>query len=117
MTSGWSSRLKILFWVEGAKVRAWVWPTALLLSVAPVLTWAVAASLADHRLFEALFFDQHVGRVTKADRHPGPWWKHAAHLLPLLLPVTPPLHLGALEECDDGNTTAGDGCSDTCQLE
>jgi 4-amino-4-deoxy-L-arabinose transferase-like glycosyltransferase len=73
---------------EGARVRAWVWPTALLLSVAPVLTWAVAASLADHRLFEALFFDQHVGRVTKADRHPGPWWKHAAHLVPLMLPWT-----------------------------
>ena len=73
---------------EGARVRAWVWPTALLLSVTPVLGWAVAASLADHRLFEALFFDQHVGRVTKADRHPGPWWKHAAHLLPLMLPWT-----------------------------
>ncbi len=71
---------------SGARLRPWVWPTVLLLSVVPVLTWAIAASLADHRLVEALFFDQHVGRITKVDRHPGPWWKHATYMAPLLLP-------------------------------
>lgn len=35
----------------------------------------------------------------------------------LLAPGCGDYYLDAAETCDDGNTTAGDGCSDTCQVE
>lgn len=67
-------------------VPRWVWPAVVALAVGPVLVWALAASMVELKLFEALFFDQHVGRVTKADRHPGPIWKYVSRLPLLLLP-------------------------------
>ncbi len=67
-------------------VARWVWPAALGLAIGPVLVWALSAAMVEPKLFEALFFDQHVGRVTKADRHPGPVWKYVVRLPVLLLP-------------------------------
>lgn len=67
-------------------VPRWVWPAVVALAVGPALIWALTASMVEPKLFEALFFDQHVGRVTKADRHPGPVWKYVTRLPLLLLP-------------------------------
>ncbi len=68
------------------RVRWWTWLVAAMLAIAPVLSWAVAASMVEPALVEELFFDQHVGRVTEADRHPGPVWKHLTRMPFLLLP-------------------------------
>jgi 4-amino-4-deoxy-L-arabinose transferase len=73
---------------ERVPVGRWVWPAVVFLAVAPALIWALAAAMAEPKLFEALFFDQHLGRVTKADRHPGPIWKHLERLPLMLLPWT-----------------------------
>ncbi len=74
-------------------VGRWVWPTVVFLSVLPVLTWALAAVAARPELARELFFNQHVGRVTKADRHPGPPWDHLVQMPLMLLPWT--LFVGA----------------------
>jgi len=66
------------------RVAPWVWLVTALAAVGPVLLWAVAAAEHEPRLWNALFYDQHVGRVIKADRHPGPVWKSALRL-PLFL--------------------------------
>jgi hypothetical protein len=70
------------------RARFWTWLGAALLAVAPVLTWAVAASMVEPALVKELFFGQHVGRITQADRHPGPVWKHLMRMPGLLLPWT-----------------------------
>jgi 4-amino-4-deoxy-L-arabinose transferase-like glycosyltransferase len=79
-----------LFSVGEAPVRVprWVWWATVAAAVVPVLTWAAVASLAEPRLFEQLFYDQHLGRVTRGDRHPGPVWKHLLQLPYVLLPWT-----------------------------
>lgn len=71
-----------------ARVPRWVWLATVAAAVAPPLVWALSASVVEPRLLEALFFDQHLGRVVKADRHPGPVWKHLTRLPFLLLPWT-----------------------------
>jgi len=73
---------------ERAPLARWVWPATVILALAPALIWALAAAISEPKLFEALFFDQHLGRVTKADRHPGPIWKHFERLPLMLLPWT-----------------------------
>ncbi|MEN8165062.1 MAG: glycosyltransferase family 39 protein, partial [Acidobacteriota bacterium] len=73
---------------ERMPVPRWVWPAVAVLAAAPALVWALTASMTEPKLFEALFFDQHLGRVTKADRHPGPVWKYVTRLPVLLLPWT-----------------------------
>ncbi len=72
----------------GARPPRWAWAVLVAAAVGPVLIWALSACLAEPRLVEALFFDQHLGRITKADRHPGPPWKHLLQLPLLLLPWT-----------------------------
>lgn len=72
--------------LAGAGRRAWA--AAALLAVAPALCWAVAAAVAEPSLVRELFFGQHLGRITRADRHPGPIWKHLVRLPVLLLPWT-----------------------------
>lgn len=69
-----------------ARVRTWIGAVALALGV-PVV-WAIAASLHEPSLWAELFFGQHAGRVTHADRHPGPLWKHLERMPLLLLPWT-----------------------------
>jgi len=69
---------------ERSRFPAWVWILTILAAVGPVLIWAVRAAEVEPRLWNALFYDQHVGRVVKADRHPGPIWKSAVRL-PLFL--------------------------------
>ncbi len=71
---------------ERQPVARWVWPAAAVLAIGPVLVWALSAAVVEPKLLEALFFDQHVGRITKADRHPGPFWKYVVKLPVLLLP-------------------------------
>ncbi|MCU0305097.1 MAG: glycosyltransferase family 39 protein [Thermoanaerobaculales bacterium] len=64
------------------------WTGCALLAVLPMLGWAVLASSVEPGLAGELFFGQHVGRITHADRHPGPPWKHLLRLPMLLLPWT-----------------------------
>ena len=70
------------------RVRIWTWFGAAALAVLPVFSWAVAASMVEPKLVNELFFGQHIGRVTHADRHPGPVWKHMIRMPGLLLPWT-----------------------------
>jgi 4-amino-4-deoxy-L-arabinose transferase-like glycosyltransferase len=62
------------------------WILSLMLAIAPPLIWASAASLVEPQLAGELFFSQHAGRVTQADRHPGPIWKHIYRMFFQLLP-------------------------------
>jgi 4-amino-4-deoxy-L-arabinose transferase-like glycosyltransferase len=83
----------IAWWLLGVReqtprVSRWVWVLVAGLAVLPVLAWALAAAMSDPRLYDALFYDQHLGRVTKADRHPGPPWKHLVNMIYLMLPWT-----------------------------
>jgi 4-amino-4-deoxy-L-arabinose transferase-like glycosyltransferase len=70
------------------RVRAPIWITSLVLALAPSLIWATAVSLAEPQIARELFFGQHAGRVSQADRHPGPIWKHFYRMSLLLLPWT-----------------------------
>jgi 4-amino-4-deoxy-L-arabinose transferase-like glycosyltransferase len=70
------------------RVRPTVWLGALALSLAPSVLWAISASFAEPQLAGELFFGQHAGRVTQADRHPGPIWKHLLRMPLWLLPWT-----------------------------
>ena len=64
------------------------WAGFAALAVAPMLVWALLASAVEPALASELFFGQHAGRVTQADRHPGPPWKHLLRMPLLLLPWT-----------------------------
>lgn len=67
----------------------WVWSWFALLALVPVVAWAAIASLSEPRLFGALFFGQHLGRMVEATQHPGPPWEHLLHFPLYFLPFTP----------------------------
>jgi len=73
---------------SGPRAGRLVWSGAAVLAVAPMAAWALLASAVEPALFRELFFGQHAGRITHADRHPGPPWKHLLRMPLLLLPWT-----------------------------
>ncbi len=71
------------------------WSGFVVLAVAPVATWATAASLREPALWRPLFLGQHLGRATSADApHAGPPWEHAWQMPLLFLPWTGLAFLG-----------------------
>jgi 4-amino-4-deoxy-L-arabinose transferase-like glycosyltransferase len=73
---------------EQARAGWPAWAGFAALAVLPMLVWALLASAVEPALVGELFFGQHAGRITQADRHPGPPWKHLLRLPLLLLPWT-----------------------------
>ena len=67
---------------------------AVLLTIAPVATWAVLASLQEPALWKPLFFGQHLGRAIEGTAHHGPPWQHLIQLPAFLLPWSVPVAIG-----------------------
>ena len=65
---------------------AWAWIGLSALWLLPVLTWAGLAARAEPSLARELFWDQHVGRVLRANQHRQPFWMYAVTFTPMLLP-------------------------------
>lgn len=71
------------------------WCGFVVLAIAPVATWATAASLREPALWRPLFLGQHLGRATSVDApHAGPPWEHAIQMPLLFLPWTGLAFLG-----------------------
>jgi 4-amino-4-deoxy-L-arabinose transferase-like glycosyltransferase len=70
------------------KVGVVIWLTAAALAVLPGVVWALLVVAAEPAIAQDIFYDQHLGRVIAADRHPGPPWKSVVRLPLLLLPWT-----------------------------
>lgn len=71
------------------------WCGFVVLAIAPVATWATAASMREPALWRPLFLGQHLGRATSADApHAGPPWEHAWQMPLLFLPWTGLAFLG-----------------------
>ena len=95
----------------GLPLLAWMWQRqrasgarapwsailfAALLTVAPVATWAVLASLQEPALWKPLFFGQHLGRAIEGTAHHGPPWQHLVQLPAFLLPWSVPVAIGVV---------------------
>jgi len=93
------------------RVRRATWVAAAVIGIAIPALWAVAAAVQEPALWSELFFGQHAGRVTQADRHPGPPWKNLLRMPVWLLPWTGAVIAGLVrawrERRDD--TSARDG--------
>lgn len=94
--------LPLLVWTwqrqrgSGAHAR---WPAialAALLTIMPVATWAVLASLQEPALWKPLFFGQHLGRAIEGTAHHGPPWQHLIQLPAFLLPWSVPVAIGVV---------------------
>jgi 4-amino-4-deoxy-L-arabinose transferase-like glycosyltransferase len=70
------------------RVRPITWLAAVVVGIALPALWAVLAAVQEPALWSELFFGQHAGRVTRADRHPGPPWKNLLVMPLWLLPWT-----------------------------
>jgi len=70
----------------GVPRSAWAWIGLTALLLLPVATWAALAARAEPSLARELFWDQHVGRVLRANQHRQPFWMYAVTFTPLLLP-------------------------------
>jgi len=73
---------------EIARAPWTVWLQAFGLAVIPSVVWALLAALQEPDLLKSLFFEEHVGRLARSDRHPGRPWKNLLRMPLLLLPWT-----------------------------
>ncbi len=79
---------------DGPRASTRAWCGALALTVVPVLTWAVLASLREPALWKPLFFGQHLERAVEGTHHKGPPWQNLVNMPGFLLPWTVPVVLG-----------------------
>lgn len=79
---------------DAPRVSKRIWAFAIAMSLLPVVTWAALASLAEPSLASALFFGQHLGRVSQGTAHPGPPWQNILRMPGLLMPWAIPVILG-----------------------
>jgi len=93
------------------RVRPVTWVAAIVIGIAIPVVWAVAAALQEPALWSELFFGQHAGRVTQADRHPGPPWKNLLRMPIWLLPWTGAVIAGLVRAWRDrrSSTSSRDG--------
>jgi 4-amino-4-deoxy-L-arabinose transferase-like glycosyltransferase len=93
------------------RVRPAAWVAAIVIGIAIPVVWAVAAALQEPALWSELFFGQHAGRVTQADRHPGPPWKNLLRMPSWLLPWTGAVIAGLVRAWRDrrSSTPSRDG--------
>jgi 4-amino-4-deoxy-L-arabinose transferase-like glycosyltransferase len=80
-----------------------------LLAVAPVAVWALAAMQIEPALREELLYRQHLGRMTRAISHPGGAHEPTVELLVLTLPWTPLWLAGILRGLRPGSGRADPG--------
>jgi len=94
--------LPLLTWMwqrqraDGPRARWTAVALATLLTILPVATWAVLASLQEPALWKPLFFGQHLGRAIEGTAHHGPPWQHLIQLPAFLLPWSVPVALGVV---------------------
>jgi 4-amino-4-deoxy-L-arabinose transferase-like glycosyltransferase len=70
---------------------------AIALAIAPVASWAVAASLREPALWRHLFFGQHLERAAKGTAHAGPPWQNLLQVPLLVLPWAVPVLFGCVD--------------------
>ncbi len=82
---------------NGPRASRAVVALALVLAIAPVALWAVAASLREPALWRPLFFGQHIERAAKGVDHHGPPWQNILQVPLLVLPWSAPVLFGFVD--------------------
>jgi 4-amino-4-deoxy-L-arabinose transferase-like glycosyltransferase len=91
-----------------ARFQARAWAGFIVLAILPVVSWAVAASLREPKLWKPLFLGQHLARMTSEESpHAGPPWEHLWQMPALFLPWTGFMILGLVEAARAWRRTSG----------
>lgn len=96
----WMALVPLLWWgitpaESGRRPLPWrALGGVVFLAVAPVGLWAWAVAEQHPSLFDALFFDQHLGRVVSGIHHQRPPWYYLGPVVLVMLPWTYPFVLG-----------------------
>lgn len=93
LAAWWVTRLR----TSGPRASRGAVVLALLLAIAPVALWAVAASLQEPALWRPLFFGQHIERAAKGTAHQGPPWQNLLQVPLLVLPWSVPVLFGFVD--------------------